>query len=191
MGYLFQTCVYLSVAWAPEGRKFTFEVYERLGKSDISLKRAFYKNVLNRQKSLYNLMHQEPIGIIGSWSFTFSTGNVWRFGERCRKLQSRPVSLRGLASLKLFLFALAQKSVHRMSGTSKRNKIFVYLSEGLSIINADFAGGHPTTVFGKIYVRRSKYCLEFSIRTAKNFHRTTPCTIFEAYLINSLRFSEV
>ena len=53
----------------------------------------------------------------------------------------------------------------------------------------------PTTVFCKISVRRSKYCLELSITWGRlkictwwQFHS---CTIFEAYLINSLRFSEV
>jgi len=50
---------------------------------------------------------------------------------------------------------------------------------------------HPTTVFCKISVRRSKYCLEFSIAWIRlkisrwPFHSGT---IFEAYLINSLRF---
>ena len=36
---------------------------------------------------------------------------------------------------------------------------------------------------------KQKYCLEFfnDLRTSQNFS----CTIFEAYLINSLRFSEV
>ena len=54
--------------------------------------------------------------------------------------------------------------------------------------------GHPTTVFWEISVRRSKYCLEFSITWGRlkisrwPFHQ---CTIFEAYLLNSLRFSVV
>ena len=54
--------------------------------------------------------------------------------------------------------------------------------------------GHPTMVSCKISVRRSKYCLEFSITWGRlkiskwSFHS---CTIFEAYSINSLRFSEV
>ena len=54
--------------------------------------------------------------------------------------------------------------------------------------------GHPTTVFCEISVWRSKYCLEFSITWGRlkisgwMFHS---CTIFEAYLINSLWFSEV
>ena len=54
--------------------------------------------------------------------------------------------------------------------------------------------GHPATVFCKISVRRSKYCLEFSITRGRLkisrwlFHS---CTIFEAYLINSLRFSSL
>ena len=53
---------------------------------------------------------------------------------------------------------------------------------------------HPTTVFTKISVRRSKYCLEFSINWGRlkvsrwPFHS---CTIFEAYLIIFLRFSGV
>ena len=52
---------------------------------------------------------------------------------------------------------------------------------------------HPTTVFCKISVRRSKFCLEFSIAwigpeiSRWAFHSGT---IFEAYLKNSLRFSE-
>ena len=54
--------------------------------------------------------------------------------------------------------------------------------------------GHPTTVFCKISVRKSKYYLEFPITwgwleiSRWLFHS---CTIFKAYLINSLRFSEV
>ena len=54
--------------------------------------------------------------------------------------------------------------------------------------------GHPTTVFCKISVLKSKYYLEFSITwgwleiSRWLFHS---CTIFKAYLINSLRFSEV
>ena len=53
---------------------------------------------------------------------------------------------------------------------------------------------HPTTVFCKISVRRSKYCLGFFITRERLkifrwlFHSRT---ILEAYLINSLRFSEV
>ena len=53
---------------------------------------------------------------------------------------------------------------------------------------------HPTTVLCEISVQRSKNCLEFSIAWGRlkisrwPFHS---CTIFEAYLINSLRFSEV
>ena len=34
--------------------------------------------------------------------------------------------------------------------------------------------GHPTTVFCKISVRTSKYCLEFYLRTDKNFKMTVP-----------------
>ena len=54
--------------------------------------------------------------------------------------------------------------------------------------------GRPTTVFCKISVRRSKYCLEFSFAWARlkisswNFHL---CTTFEVYLRNSLGLSEV
>ena len=53
--------------------------------------------------------------------------------------------------------------------------------------------GHPTTVFCKISVLRSKYCLQFSISWEQLKNSKWPfrsCTIFEAYLINSLRFSE-
>ena len=54
--------------------------------------------------------------------------------------------------------------------------------------------GHPTTVFCKISVRRSKNYLQFSITWGRlklsrwPFHS---CTVFVAYLINSLRFSKV
>ena len=54
--------------------------------------------------------------------------------------------------------------------------------------------GHPTTVFCEISVRRSKNCLQFAIAWGRlkisrwTFHS---CTIFEAYLINSLPFFEV
>ena len=64
---------------------------------------------------------------------------------------------------------------------------------GLDWQNNNFQG-HPTTVFCKISVRRSKNCLEFSIAWGRlrisrwPFHS---CIIFEAYLVNSLRFSEV
>ena len=55
--------------------------------------------------------------------------------------------------------------------------------------------GHPKTVFCKISVRRSiKYCLEFYIAWGRlNIFRWPfrSCTIFEAYLINPLRFSKV
>ena len=54
--------------------------------------------------------------------------------------------------------------------------------------------GHPTTVSSKMFVRRAKYCLKFSITWGRlkicrwSFHS---CTIFEAYQIYSLRLSEV
>ena len=51
-----------------------------------------------------------------------------------------------------------------------------------------------TTVLCKISVRRSKYCQEFSIfwwRLKISIWPFHSCTIFEAYLINSLRFPEV
>ena len=54
--------------------------------------------------------------------------------------------------------------------------------------------GHPTTVCCKISVRRSKYCLKFSItwgRLKISRWLLHSCTIFEAFLTNSLRFSEV
>ena len=53
--------------------------------------------------------------------------------------------------------------------------------------------GHSTTVFCKIAVRRSKYCLEFSITWAGlkiSRWRFYSCTIVEAFPINPLRFSE-
>ena len=34
--------------------------------------------------------------------------------------------------------------------------------------------GHPTTVFCKISVRTSKYCLEFYLRIDKNFKMAVP-----------------
>ena len=52
--------------------------------------------------------------------------------------------------------------------------------------------GHPTTVFCEISVRRSKYYLEFSIIWGGLKLSRRPLqswTIFEAQLINSLRFS--
>ena len=62
------------------------------------------------------------------------------------------------------------------------------------IFASDITQGHLTTVLCKISVRRSKYWQEFSIswwrlKISKwPFHS---CTIFEAYVINSLRFPEV
>ena len=57
---------------------------------------------------------------------------------------------------------------------------------------------HPTTVFCKISVRRSKNSLKFSIAWERLKIARWPfpfmshsCTIFEAYLINSLRFVSV
>ena len=61
-------------------------------------------------------------------------------------------------------------------------------------LSYSFLQGHPTTVFCKISVRRSKYCLEFSITWGRIKISRLPfhsCTIFKAYLTNSLRFSEV
>ena len=57
-----------------------------------------------------------------------------------------------------------------------------------------YTQGYPMTVFCQISVRRGKNCLEFSIACGRikisrwPFHS---CTIFEAYLTNSLRFSQV
>ena len=54
--------------------------------------------------------------------------------------------------------------------------------------------GHPTTVFCLISGRRRKYCLEFCTNWGQLKKSRWPfhsCTIFEAYLINSLRFSGV
>ena len=52
--------------------------------------------------------------------------------------------------------------------------------------------GHPTTVFCKISVRRSKYWVKYSISWGWLKISRWPfqsCTIFEAYIINFLRFS--
>ena len=62
--------------------------------------------------------------------------------------------------------------------------------------NTEFIQGHPTSagVFCKISVRRSNYCLEFSIiwgRRKISRWSFYLCKIFDAYLTNSLRFSEV
>ena len=51
--------------------------------------------------------------------------------------------------------------------------------------------GHPTTVFCKICVRRSKYYLEFSITWGRLKSSRWPyhlCRIFEAYLITEIPF---
>ena len=56
------------------------------------------------------------------------------------------------------------------------------------------AQGHPTTVLCKISVRRSKYCLKVYItwrRLKISRWRFQSDRIFDAYLINSPRFSEV
>ena len=60
--------------------------------------------------------------------------------------------------------------------------------------NTEFILEHPTSVFCKIFVRISKYCLEFYITwewlkiSRWSFYS---CKILDACLINSLRFSEV
>ena len=62
------------------------------------------------------------------------------------------------------------------------------------IFASDITQGHLTTVLCKISVRRNKYCQEFSITRWRLKMSRWPfhsCTIFEAYLINSLRFPEV
>ena len=56
------------------------------------------------------------------------------------------------------------------------------------------AQGHPATVFCEISVRGSKYSLKFYITWRRLKISRWPFqsgTIFDAYLINSLRFSEV
>ena len=62
------------------------------------------------------------------------------------------------------------------------------------IFASDITQGHLTTVLCNISVRRSKYWQEFSIswwRLKISIWPFHSCTIFEAYLINSLRFPEV
>ena len=56
-----------------------------------------------------------------------------------------------------------------------------------------FKQGHPTTVFRKISVQRSKYWLKLSITRGRLKTSRWPFhsfTVFEAYLINSLLFFE-
>ena len=53
---------------------------------------------------------------------------------------------------------------------------------------------HPATVFCKISIRKSKHGLEFSVGLGRLKISRCPfhsCTIFEACLINLLRFSEL
>ena len=60
--------------------------------------------------------------------------------------------------------------------------------------NKEFIQGHPTSVLCKISVRRSKYCLEFSItwgRLKTSRWSFNSCKILDAYLTNSQRLSEV
>ena len=65
--------------------------------------------------------------------------------------------------------------------------------KGLSLWALVRGTGRSRTFFCTISVRRSKYCLKFSIDWGQlqifrwPFHS---CTVFETYLINSLRFSE-
>ena len=60
--------------------------------------------------------------------------------------------------------------------------------------NTEFILEHPTSVFCKIFVRKSKYSLEFYITwewlkiSRWSFYS---CKILDACLINSLRFSEI
>ena len=85
-----------------------------------------------------------------------------------------------------------QTSVDGFSLTGPCQKL-KKLCEG-SIANPCTSQGHPTTVFCEIYVRRSKYCLEIFVTWGRVKISRWPydsCTIFEAYLINSLRFSDV
>ena len=56
---------------------------------------------------------------------------------------------------------------------------------------ARISQGHPTTVFCKICVRRSKYYLEFSITWGRLKSSRWPfhlCRIFKAYLITEIPF---
>ena len=74
-----------------------------------------------------------------------------------------------------------------------RKTSFIKFGVGFWNIKLVFIQGHPTTVFSEISVRRSKNCLEFSIAWGRLkisrwlFHS---CTIFEAYLMKSLRLSQ-
>ena len=85
--------------------------------------------------------------------------------------------------LKLSFWAILSEILNHRSQDLKL-VLFIYL----------LIQGHPTTVFCKICVRRSKYCLEFSFAWGRlKISKWTIhlCSNFEAYLINSLRFSEV
>ena len=86
----------------------------------------------------------------------------------------------------LFLLLLAVKDAHL-------KRTFEAVSFSAHARKSRTTQRHPTTVFFKISVRRSKYCLEFPITWRRlkisrwPFHS---CKTFEVYLINSLRFYE-
>ena len=88
-----------------------------------------------------------------------------------------------LKVLACFLAFRAERGVRRKRGKKNRGlwvSVLYYMLPGTCYLKVrvvvDVVQGHPTTVFCKISVRRSKYCLEFFItwRTAKNFLMTVP-----------------
>ena len=70
----------------------------------------------------------------------------------------------------------------------------VKIKDKSSCLTSFLPSGAPKDCFCRISVRRSIHCLEFSITRGRlkiSWWPCYSCTIFEAYLINSLRFSEV
>ena len=101
----------------------------------------------------------------------------------------------GLQSTKILLETASNVVTHAKAiSTQSHGKLNVTCVVGASVHPLfhqyrKTTQGHPTTVFCKISVRRSKYCLEFSITWGQlkisrwPFHS---CTNVEAHLINCL-----
>ena len=105
----------------------------------------------------------------------------------------------GLQSTKILLETASNVVTHAKAiSTQSHGKLNVTCVVGASVHPLfhqyrKTTQGHPTTVFCKISVRRSKYCLASFAWGRLKISRWTfhLCTAFEAYLINSLRFSKV
>ena len=126
--------------------------------------------------------------------------NIYWFGFSMLNLRGR-------------LSRMAGRRIHDLQNLGKscwlitcKNVISVKLSNQLRHVSALFRSyrlrmtiknkqGHPTTAFCKISVRRSKFYPEFFITWGRQKSFRWPsfrtCTISGAYLINSVRFSEV